>query len=159
MATTSLNYAAAAALTITLASLANNAWRESAAVDNTANKYTDALLGGKIMTGTTPTVNTTIEVYLYGSYDGTAYTAGASGTDAVYTADGEELLFAVAQIIQVDATSDQQYVFGPISVAAAFGGTMPSKWGVVVKNASAVALNATAGNFELKFIGVKTDIV
>lgn len=158
MATTSLNYAAAATLTITLASLATATWRESTAVDNTTNKYTDALLGGKIMTGTTPTVNTTIEVYLYGTYDGTAYTAGASGTDAAYTADGEELLFPVAQIIQVDATSDQQYVFGPISVAAAFGGVLPSKWGVVVKNSSAVALNATGSNHEIKFIGVKTDI-
>lgn len=159
MATSSMNYASAATLTITLASLANNAWRESTVVDNTTNKYTDALLGGQIMTGTTPTVNTTIEVYLYALADGTVYTGGASGSDAAYTADGEELLFPVAQIIQIDATSNQGYVFGPVSVAAAFGGTMPSKWGVVVKNASAVALNATGGNHFIKFIGVKTDIV
>ena len=159
MATASLNYSAWSALTITLASLANGSWRESTVVDNTTNKYTDVLLGGQIMPGTTPTVNTTIEVYLYALADGTVYTGGASGSDAAYTADGEELLFPVAQIIQVDATSDQGYVFGPISVAAAFGGVLPSKWGVVVKNASGAALNATGGNHFIKYMGIKTDIV
>lgn len=158
MATTTLNYSAWTALTITLASLADNAWRESTVVDNTTTKYTDFLLGGQIMTGTTPTVNTTVEVYFYALADGTVYTGGASGTDAAYTADGEELLFPVAQIITVDATSDQGYVFGPVSVAAAFGGVAPSKWGVLVKNDSAVALNATGGNHFIKYMGIKTDI-
>ena len=158
MATTSQNYSSWTALTITLASLADNAWRESTVVDNTSNLYDDVLVGGKITTGTTPTANTTIEVYFYALVDGTNYTAGASGTDAAYTADGEELLFPVCQIIQVDATSDQAYVFGPVSVKSAFGGAMPSKWGVVVKNDSAVALNATGSNHAISYLGLKTTI-
>lgn len=158
MATTSQLYSAWTALTITLASLADNAWRESTAVDNTSDLYDDVLVGGTITTGTTPMVNTTIEVYLYALADGTLYTGGASGSDAAYTADGEETLFVPAQIITVDATSDQGYVFGPVSVRAAFGGAMPSKWGVVVKNDSAVALNATGGNHALKYMGIKTTI-
>ena len=158
MATTSQNYSSWTALTISLASLADNAWRESTVVDNTSNLYDDALVGGKITTGTTPTANTTIEVYFYALVDGTLYTGGASGTDAAYTADGEELLFPVCQIIQVDATSDQAYVFGPVSVRSAFGGAMPSKWGVVVKNDSAVALHATGGNHAISYMGIKSTI-
>ena len=158
MATTSQLYSAWTALTITLASLANDAWRESTVVDNTSNLYDDVLIGGSITTGTTPTANKTVEVYFYALADGTVYTGGASGADAVYTADGEETLFPICEIIQVDATSDQAYVFGPVSVRAAFGGAMPSKWGVVVKNATGVALNATGGNHVLKYMGIKTTI-
>ena len=158
MATATLNYATAATITLTLAGLTNTSFRQSAVVDNTTNKYQDAHLGGSIQVGTTPTDKSTIEVYLYGTFDGTAYTAGASGSDAAYTADGEELLLVPAQIIQVDTTTDQDYVWGPVSVAAAFGGYMPSKWGVVVKNATGVTLNATGTNNITKFIGIKTDI-
>lgn len=158
MATASMNYAAAGTVTITLTSLADGSWRQSTAVDNTTNKYMDALLGGSIQTGTSPTADALIEVYLYASYDGTNYTGGASGTDSAYTADGEETLFKLAQVIIVDATSDQDYVFGPISVAQAFGGAMPSKWGVVIKNGSGAALNATGTNNEVQFLGVKYDV-
>lgn len=159
MATTSELYAGSwTGLTITLASLADNAWRESTVVDNTSNLYNDVMVGGKITTGTTPTANTTIEVYFYALVDGTNYTAGASGTDAAYTADGEEKLFRPCEIIEVDATSDQAYVFGPVSVKAAFGNVMPSKWGIVVKNDSGVALNATAGNHGISYLGLKTTI-
>ena len=157
MATTSQLYSSWTALTITLASLAAAGWRESTAIDNTSNLYDDVHVGGSIMTGTTPTASP-IEVYFYGLADGTVYTGGASGTDAAYTADGEETLFPVCQIISADTTSDQAYVFGPVSVRAAFGGIMPSKWGIVVKNGTAAALNATGGNHVIKYMGVKTTI-
>jgi hypothetical protein len=155
MPTISMDYSAAKTVTITTASLANNAWRQSAAVDNTIDLFVDALLGGSIQTGTTPTVNTVIEVYVYGTWDGTNYTAGASGSDAAYTADGEEDELRFLTSITVDATSDQDYVWGPVSVAQAFGGVLPSKWGVVVKNGTAVTTNATGTNNACKFIGVK----
>ena len=50
MATTKLAYAAAAQLTITLNSLANNTTRQSAVLDNTSNLYTDILIGGGFKT-------------------------------------------------------------------------------------------------------------
>ena len=159
MATAKPVYASAATITLTLTSLTNGSYRQSTVVDNTTTRYEDAILGGSIQTGTTPTVNTTLEVYLYGTFDGTNYTAGASGTDGAYTADGEELLLRPFEIIQVDATSDQDYVYGPGSVKAAFGGVMPIKWGVVVKNASGVTTNATGTNNITKFTGVNTEIV
>jgi hypothetical protein len=155
MATISMSYSAAKTVTITLNNKASNVYQQSAVVDNTTDLFVDALLGGSIQTGTSPTANTVFEVYVYGTYDGVNYTAGCSGSDAVYTADGEEDELRFLTSITVDATSDQDYVFGPVSVAQAFGGVLPSKWGVVVRNGTGVTTNATGTNNAVKFIGVK----
>ena len=134
MATASQNYATAAALTITLTSLGDGSYRQSTAVDNGTNKYLDAIIGGSIQVGTSPTDGSAIEIFAYGTYDnGTTYTAGCSGSDAAYTADGEESLLAPLALIIVDSTSDQDYVWGPVSVAQAFGGFLPEEWGIVVR--------------------------
>lgn len=157
MATVSMNFASAATITITIASLADASWRQSNNVSNASNLYVDAHIGGLITTGTSPTANEAIYVYAYATWDGGSnYTAGASGSDAAYTADGEEGLLALLQVIEVDATSDQAYAWGPVSVADAFG-SMPSHWGVVVRNETGAALNSTGGNHEIKFTGIKLD--
>jgi hypothetical protein len=163
MATTTVNYAGAAgtAVTWTLTSgsgLANGSWRQSDAVDNTSNKYMDALVGGSIQTGTTPTVNTTIDIYAFGQYDGSAeFTAGAGASDAVYTADGEEGLLKFVTSIVVDADSDIDYEWGPIAIAPVFGGVLPQRWGLVCENNTGAALNGTGTNNELLYTGIKFD--
>lgn len=154
MAETKVTYSTAQTVTMTNTSLGDGSWRQSASVDNGTNLYIDAHLGGSIQTGTTPTANGTIDIYAYGSYDGTNFTGGASGSDAAYTADGEELLFPLLLSITVDATSDQDYVFGPVSVAQAFGGVLPETWGIVIENNTGAALNATGTNNEIQFFGV-----
>lgn len=155
MATTTLNYSTAQSVTLTATSLADTSWRQSASVDNGTNLFIDAHIGGSIQTGTTPTAGGTIDIYAYGSYDGTNFTAGASGTDAAYTADGEEGLFKPLETIVVDATSNQDYVWGPVSVAQAFGGILPETWGIVIQNNTGAALNATGTNNEVQFFGIK----
>ena len=152
---TEMEYASSAAITITLTSLADGAWRQSAALDNTSNKYLDAMVDGSVQVGTSPTADEYLFIYAYGSADGTNYTGGASGSDAAYTADGEEGLFKVAEVIQVDGTTDQDYRFGPFSIAALFGGFMPIKWGLLFRNETGVALNATGTNNEVNFRGLK----
>lgn len=154
MAVTKTAYSTVQTVTITMTSLADAAWRQSLAVDNGTNLFIDAHLGGSIQTGTTPTVDTTIDIYAYGSYDGTNFTGGASGSDAAYTADGEELLFRLVESITVDATSNQDYVFGPVSIASLFGGVLPETWGIVMKNNTGAALNATGTNNEIQFFGI-----
>jgi hypothetical protein len=155
MATISMSYSAAQAVTITLDSLATASYRQSSVVDNTTNKFVDALLGGIVVTGgSAPTDKTTIDVLVYGTYDGTNYSGGCTGADAAYTpadGQGDELRYLTS--ITVDADTAASYVFGPISVAQAFGGILPSKWGVVVRNGIGQAL-ATTGH-EVEFIGVK----
>jgi hypothetical protein len=146
----------ATALTITLASLAASATagRESTAIDGDTDDAIDAELGGKITTGTTPTNGNYIEIWLYGSYDGTTYTGSATGSNAALTPANKNLLkFALA--IQVSATSNVTHAFHLGSVAQYFGGLMPTKWGVWVLNNSGVALNSTGGNHEFKYRTIK----
>jgi hypothetical protein len=49
-----------------------------------------------------------------------------------------------------DATSNRSYYFGPVSLAAAFGGVVPPKIVLFVGHSTAVALNATAGNHQIR---------
>jgi hypothetical protein len=159
MATVSLSYATPITLTITLASLASDtnliAGRISTAVDNSTNGYVDFLVGGKVTTGTSPTNARQIEVWAYGSYDGVTYSAGAGGTDANFSPTGEKSLMRLLQIIPTDGTSNHTYEWGPCSIAQAFGGTTPSKWGIYMVHNTAVALNATTANHEVKATPVK----
>lgn len=158
MATTTVTYAATASVTLTFTSLTNGSWRQSAVVDNSSNKYVDALVGGSLQVGTSPTDKGTIEIYAYAEYDdgaGTSqYTAGCSGSDAAYTADGEEDELILLSVVTVDTTTDQDYVWGPVSLGQAFGGVIPRKWGIVVKNGTGVTTNATGTNNEIRYTGI-----
>jgi len=156
MATTAmLTYPSAVSITLTATSLAAGAWRQSTVVDNTTNLFMDATFGGSFQTGATTNVaGETIDIYLYASWDSTLYTAGASGTDGAYTADGEESGFHFVHSIVVDATDNQDYLWGPFNVLSVLG-HMPPKWGIVIENNCTPALNATGTNNSLKYTGLK----
>jgi len=157
-----LEYAASAALTLSLASLASDAnllaGRESTAISNASNKYLDILLAGKIRAGTTPTVNTTIEVWVYaGLNDAPVYPDVLDGTDSAETLTSlnvKNAALKLAAAITVDATTDRDYFFGPLSIAALFGGSLPKNWGVFVVHNTAVALNATGGEHVISYTPV-----
>lgn len=160
MATASPLYGSVSTITMTLASLASDtslvAGRASTAVDNTTDDAIDALVGGFITTGTTPTASRQIEIWLYGSYDGTEYSGGATGVDANLTPQGSaKSTLRLVTIILTNATSNQKYTWGPFSVANAFGGVMPPAWGVYIVHNTGVALNATAGNHEVQYRTIK----
>jgi hypothetical protein len=145
--------------TITLASLASDtnlvAGREGTAIDNNATEDAiDAMVGGFVSTGTTPTASKQIEIWLAGSYDGTSYSGGATGSDANLSPQAKSLL-RLLQIIPTTSTSNQKYTWGPFSVASAFGGCMPRKWSVFIVHNTGVNLNATGSNHEVKHTPVK----
>jgi hypothetical protein len=158
MPTASPSYAAAATLTLSLASLASDtnlvAGRASTFVDNTVVDAIDCLVGGKVTTGTSPTADRQIEVWAYGSYDGTSYSGGASGTDANLTPQTKTLL-KLLTVIPTSNVSNQTYTWGPISIAQAFGGVVPPEWGIFIVHNTGVALHATAGNHEVKYTPIK----
>lgn len=163
MADFKLKYATAASFTITLASLATSSTRlvgrESTAIDNTSNLYLDALVSGKITTGTSPTVNTLIDIWVYGSSleTGPVYPDAITGSDAGVTltdAPSRNAGLRLGASILVSATSDVDYHFAPFSVAALFGNVMPKKWGLFVTHNTGVNLNATGGNHALEYVGV-----
>lgn len=157
------------ALTITLASLASSATlvagRESTVVDNTSNLFVDAILSGRITTGTTPTVDKAIEVWLFGSTrvvsstfsypTATATQLGSGDAAATFGSVAQKNNLRLAWVSSNSATSDVALAIGPVSVAAAFGGVMPLKWGVFVTHSTGVNLNATAGNHFLHYSGIK----
>lgn len=174
MATVSTNYASvtdSTAITITLAGLATSAsmagGRQSTVVTNVTNKFLDAAVTGRVTTGTTPTANKTIAVYLYVPTSVTASTftypiAGGTAlgeTDAAATFDAEQRKGALilADSVSTNSTSDRAYTFS-FSVLDVVG-YMPLKWGLWVTHDTGVALNATAGNHFFHYVGLKADVV
>lgn len=159
MATAKVSYGADAAITITLASLASSssllAGRESAYVDNTTNLALDYLVSGKITTGTTPTANKSVEVWVVAPIEDTpTWPAAGSdcfdGTDTAASPSTRNQLFSSARLAHVyttpDTTSDRTAPIAPFSVASLFGGTCPKMFSIYVVHDTGVALNATAGN-------------
>jgi hypothetical protein len=144
------------ALTITLASLASSATagRESTVVNNGTNLFMDALVSVVVtLAAGTSGSDRAVYVYAYGtSNDGTDYTGSATGTDAAYTQADPTPLKLIGVIPA--PTQSLAYKGGPWSVAAAFGGVLPAKWGIIVRNFSGITLTATAGNHKVVYQGV-----
>jgi hypothetical protein len=131
------------AITITLNSLASSATagRESTVVDNSANKFLDALVTVILTIGTgTPANDKAAYIYAYGSEDGTNYTDNATGSDAAITLNDPTNLRLVHVIAMPTASLTYKVVF---SIAAAFGGVLPRKWGIVVRNYCGITLAAS----------------
>lgn len=144
MADLKLALAASSALTITLNSLASSATagRESTVVDNGTNLYLDALVTviAKLAAGT-PANDKAIYVYAYGSEDGTNYDDPATGADAAITLRDPTNLRLIGVINTPDSGAlSYKKTF---SVAQAFGGILPRKWGIVVRNYTGVAFDST----------------
>ena len=163
MATSNIAYSSNTTITISPASLATSstfvAGRESTQVDNTTNKYIDALVQGKVTVGTTPTANTQIVVYVWGADTSLGTTAldVLDGTDSAETLTNTGILYTTlkqgAVISVTAATSDITYPFAPFSVAALFG-HMPKYWGLFVAHNTGVNLNSTSGNHVFAFNGI-----
>ena len=157
MADLKLSYPAASDLTITLASLASDTnlltGRESATIDNSTNLYLDILVSGKITAGTSPTASRSIEVWAVGSWDGTNWPDVFDGTESAETITSADIKASVTRYLAAMATantSDRTYHFGPVSLASAFGGTLPPKVVLFVTHSTGVALNSTAGNHQIR---------
>jgi hypothetical protein len=157
MADIKLSYPAASDLTITLASLGSDTnlltGRESATIDNSTNLYLDYLISGKITAGTSPTAARSIEVWAVGSWDGTNWPDVFDGTESAETITSADIKASVCRFVAAMATantSDRTYHFGPVSLAAAFGGTLPPKIVLFVTHSTGVNLNSTADNHKIR---------
>lgn len=151
MATIKENLTAAAAITITLGSLGSNSWRQSVFVDNSANLFLDALIELVVKTGATGAG--TVDLWAYASIDGGAtYSDGASGLDAAFTPTANPNLVFIGSIQTPTATTS--YTSRIFSLAQAFGGSIPQRWGLAVKNTNGSALDATEGNFTKQYMGL-----
>jgi hypothetical protein len=157
MADLKLAYGTASDLTITLASMASDTnlltGRESATIDNTTALVLDYLVSGKITAGTSPTAARSIEVWAVGSWDGTNWPDVFDGTESAETITSADIKASVCRFVAAMATantSDRSYHFGPVSLAAAFQGPLPPKVVLFITHSTGVALNATAGNHQIR---------
>jgi hypothetical protein len=157
MADLKLAYGTASDVTITLASMATDTnlltGRESATIDNSANLFLDYLVSGKITAGTSPTAARSIEVWAVGSWDGTNWPDVFDGTESAETITSADIKASVCRFVAAMATantSDRVYHFGPVSLAAAFGGVLPPKVVLFITHSTGVNLNSTAGNHQIR---------
>lgn len=162
-----LVHGASGAFTITLASLATSAdWtagRESTALAFSAiDPAIDVLIGGKITVGTSPTVGTIINIYVYAAVeDDPIYPDVFDGTDsaeAVTSVNVRNSAIKFLDAIVIDSTSDRTYWFGPKSLAALFGGVLPTHFGVFIAHNTGVNLNATGGNHAIYYTPVYANV-
>lgn len=156
------------ALTITLASLANSSTlisgQSSAEVSNSSDKHVDVMIQGKITVGSSVTNNTQIQIYVYGSDAALSsknldVIDGTNASDTFATVGVRDSVLKLGKVISVDSTAtNRTYYVSSFSVAELFGGNMPKHWGVWVTHNTGSALNSTAGNQELTFMGIKYEI-
>ena len=154
-----VSYAASAAFTTALASLASDtnllAGHESTALDNTSNLYIDGRITARLTVGTSPTVDRELRIYGYASLDDTPTypdtLTGISGnrtlTNAYMLDSGLILIGATA----MSATSNLTYPIRCLTVAEAFG-LHPKRLGVFVVHNAVAALHATSPNI-ISYIG------
>lgn len=146
-----LAFAASAAITCTLTSLANGSARQSASVDNSSNLYLDYLITAicSIITGTIAS-DKAVNIYAAGSEDGMVWPGegsgnndGVTGSDAAITLESPTNLRLIGSISV--PTSLKVYTSQPISVAAAFAGILPRKFSIIIENRTGLAF-ASSGN-------------
>ena len=168
MTTTTINYSSNTAITFDISSLGTSstfvAGRESNEIDNTANKYLDALVNVKGIVGhasTAPTVGQMILLYCWGA-DTSLATTGIDtldGGDSAETLSHVSLLnslrLAGAATVTV-ATANLTYYIQPFSVAALFGGVMPKFWGLFLAHNHTGALAASQSGL-FAYTGIKYD--
>lgn len=125
----------------TLASSSTAGWA-SAAIDNSTNLYLDALVRvHAALASGSPGSDKAVYVYVYGSEDGSNYTDNAPGTEGTLTFRSPTNMKLIGTIWTPDSGA-LTYKGGPFSVASAFGGILPVKWGIGVINFTGLAFTA-----------------
>ncbi len=164
MATTNnkLAFGASTAIVCTITSLATSSAREGTAVDNSTNLYFDALVS-VVFTSITgsPASDLVVNVYAYGSEDGTIYGSPVTGTDAsLGTLNTPTNLRSIGtiSILSTSSNAERTYISNPMSVAQAFGGSLPRKWGIAVENRTGLAFSTSTASTAQKvsYSGVYT---
>jgi hypothetical protein len=140
---------------------------QSTAVDNSSFLYNDALVTVNATTGSAALATGVIEVYAYASMDGTTYTDGGAAVTAypVTGTSGAVVLPSphncrLLGIINANIAS-KPFISAPMSVANAFGGVLPVKWGIIVLNKTSTTAGTTGqiSSVSAAYVGVTSQAV
>jgi len=142
------------ALTITLASLADSAGRQSTLVDNGTTRYQELLVYIKCKMGASaPTANSIVEVYLIrGDKDGGTehLSDGAGASDAALAPLNASLIGVMRNKA---APSGGDVLYGEFLVHRP-----GPKWGIAVINRTGQAFDSTGSNHWVRYIGITTEV-
>lgn len=117
-----------------------------AQIDNNTAGALDYLISGKTTTGSAVEARQ-IQVWLYSDVDASAYTGNATGGGAILTAGtAERTNMRFLTSIYVDNAANHTYEWGPYSVAEAYGGFVPGRFGIWQVHNAGDPLNATHAN-------------
>ena len=167
MATSTINYGSDTAITFDVSSLGTSstflAGRESTQIDNTTNKFIDAIVTCDGILGhasTAPTIGQQIQLYVWGSDVSLATTAidVLDGTDSAETLSHDSVrqsLRLVASPTVTVATAGLKYYIMPFSVSSCFD-TMPRFWGLFLAHKHTGALAASQSGI-WSYYGIKHD--
>lgn len=167
MATSTINYGSDTAITFDVSSLGTSstflAGRESTQIDNTTNKFVDAIVTCDGILGhasTAPTVGQQIQLYLWGSDVSLATTPidVLDGTDSAETLAHDSVrqsLTLVGSPTVTVATAGLKYYIKPFSVVD-YLGHMPKFWGLFLAHNHTGALAATQSGI-WSYYGIKFD--
>jgi hypothetical protein len=147
MATTKIFLDGQLSLTINLGALANGSakvsWFPYPPSSSFVNEYMDVLVMGSIRTALFGVSSTgRLHLYFYGSIDDWDGSETSTFSDGPLTPNDTHILNDNAKhVATITANSNNMLAaFGPYSVASAFGGCMPVRWGVIVKNDTGASL-------------------
>lgn len=152
--------AALSDFTISVNSLANNAARESAVVDFSSSNYLDAQLRLEFtLASGAVTAGGKIDIYCYAGLSAGSYTDNATGADAALTMRSPTNLFFLTSIqVTADLAAAAAWKCIVPSVAMAFGGVLPTYWGIVVVNNATGRAFHSSGNVA-KYRGLNAQTV
>lgn len=141
MADIIFKYGTATSLTVTgLSTLANGSSATSDTVSNTTNLFLDVLIEVLVTTAAGATATGVVEIYAKGSIDGTDFDD-----------DSNDKWIGTISLPSAGAGSRKRVV----TLASAFGGSVPASWQIRIKNSSGAAL--TAGS--VQYLGITAQSV
>lgn len=146
-------YRASAPITNAISALATSAtWvagYESATIDNSTNKDLDILVSAKVTVGTTPTINTVIEINSVSMQDDTNWPDVFDGTTSAETVTSVGVKNGIClpyDFLNVDATTTNRiYYITKRSTAALYAGICPDKSVLFTAHNTGVALKTEVG--------------
>jgi hypothetical protein len=153
-----LAYGTPANLTITLTSLASSATagRESDAISNASDKFADVHVYVKVKTQNSGTIgnDSAVYVYAYGSSDeGTPqYPDTVTGADAGITLNSPTQLKLIGKLFI--SAINTTYKSDALPLAWAFGGALPKRWGIVLRNYCGTALSSSGSDHRVHYQGI-----
>ena len=154
-------FGTATAFTKTNANIATSAtagWMSNV-IDNSSNKYLDALVHVELAAvNTAPANSKAVYLYAYALVDtgGSAYTSTGDGTPSgsegtITFPDVTANAIPLPRLGVVPyPTQNKAINAGPFSVATCFGGVLPPKWGIALINHTGMTLSVT----NIKYIEV-----